>query len=318
MSDPISIRVIDSHTGGEPTRVVIDGAPICPTPGALAARDFLAAEADWLRRALILEPRGFEAVVGAYLCEPADSDCVTGVVFFNNVACLNSCLHGTIGLVRTLEHLGRISPGVHKIETPVGVIEATLSPDGTVTVSNVPCYRLVADQQVEVPNYGTITGEIAWGGNWFFLIQDQGPPVRFDHLDELTAFTSAVSQALQDQGITGENNELIDHIESFGPPAPGLEADSQNFVLCPGKAYDRSPCGTGTSAKLACLAASGKLAEGDTWRQASIIGTYFSGQFTRLPDSQKVTPVITGSAHVTGESTFILDPRDPFQFGINP
>ena len=246
MSDPISIRVIDSHTGGEPTRVVIDGAPICPTPGALAARDFLAAEADWLRRALILEPRGFEAIVGAYLCEPTDSDCVTGVVFFNNVACLNSCLHGTIGLVKTLEHLGRITPGVHKIETPVGVIEATLSPNGTVTVSNVPCYRLVADQQVEVPNYGPITGEIAWGGNWFFLIQDQGPPVRFDHLDELTAFTPAV------------------------------------------------------------------------WRQASIIGTCFSGQFTRLPDSQKVTPVITGSAHVTGESTFILDPRDPFQFGINP
>lgn len=318
MSDSISIQVIDSHTGGEPTRVVVDGAPVCPTPGAAAARDFLATEADWLRRALILEPRGFEAIVGAYLCEPADPDCVTGVVFFNNVACLNSCLHGTIGLVKTLEHLGRITAGVHKIETPVGVIEATLSPDGTVTVANVPCYRFVENQSVDVPKYGTITGDIAWGGNWFFLIQDQGPPVRFDHLDELTNFTSAVSQALQDQNITGENNELIDHIESFGPPASGLEADSQNFVLCPGKAYDRSPCGTGTSAKLACLAASGKLTEGDTWQQASIIGTTFTGHYTRLPDSEKVTPFITGSAHVTGESTFILDPRDPFQFGINP
>jgi proline racemase len=317
MSASISIRVIDSHTGGEPTRVVIDGAPVCPAPGALAAREFLSTEADWLRRALILEPRGFEAIVGAYLCQPADSSCVTGVVFFNNVACLNSCLHGTIGLVKTLEHLGRITPGIHRIETPIGIIEATLSPDGTVTVANVPCYRFVENQSVDVPNYGTITGDIAWGGNWFFLIQDQGPPVRFDLLDELTAFTSAVSQALQDQKITGENNELIDHIESFGPPAPGLDADSQNFVLCPGKAYDRSPCGTGTSAKLACLAASGKLAEGEEWRQASIIGTTFSGKYTRL-DGKKITPIITGSAHITGDATFILDPSDPFQFGINP
>jgi len=316
VSNPISIRVIDSHTGGEPTRVVIDGAPACQNPGAKAAREFLTTETDWLRRALILEPRGFEAIVGAFLCEPADPDCVTGVVFFNNVACLNSCLHGTIGLVKTLEHLGRIIPGTHKIETPVGVIEATLSTDGAVTVSNVPSYRFVAGQKVEVPNYGTISGDIAWGGNWFFLIQDQGPPVRFDQLEALTAFTSAVSQALQDQHITGENNELIDHVETFGPPL--VDADSQNFVLCPGKAYDRSPCGTGTSAKLACLAASGKLAEGETWRQAGIIGTTFLGRYARLPDSRKITPIITGSAHITGEATLILDSRDPFQFGINP
>ena len=318
MSDSISIRVIDSHTGGEPTRVVINGAPVCPTPGAKAARDFLSTEADWLRRALILEPRGFEAIVGAYLCEPADQSCVTGVVFFNNVSCLNSCLHGTIGLVKTLEHLGKIEPGDHCIETPVGVITATLSPDGTVTVANVPSYRFAENQPVDVPGYGTITGDIAWGGNWFFLIENQGPPVRFDHLDELTAFTSAVSQALQDQQITGADGGLIDHIESFNPPAHGIEADSQNFVLCPGKAYDRSPCGTGTSAKLACLAASGKLAEGDTWHQASIIGTIFTGRYTKVPDSEKITPIITGSAHITGEATFILNPNDPFQFGVNP
>jgi 4-hydroxyproline epimerase len=317
MSQSISIRVIDSHTGGEPTRVVIDGAPTCPTPGALAARDFLSSEADWLRRALILEPRGFEAIVGASLCEPADPSCVTGVVFFNNVSYLNGCLHGTIGLVTTLAHLGRIKPGDHRIETPSGIVTATLSPDGTVTVASVPSYRFAHAQAVEVPGYGTITGDIAWSSNWFFLIQDQGPPVRFEHLDELTDFTSKVSQALQDQNITGENDELIDHIETFGPPAPGLDADSQNFVLCPGKAYDRSPCGTGTSAKLACLAASGKLAEGNTWTQASIIGTTFTGRYTRLPDSEKITPIITGNAYVTGETTFILNPLDPFQHGIH-
>ncbi|YCM43641.1 proline racemase family protein [Verrucomicrobiaceae bacterium 227] len=317
MSDQAKrIQVIDSHTGGEPTRVVIAGAPAPPAPGALAAREFLANEIDWLRSALINEPRGFEAMVGAYLCEPTDSTCVTGVVFFNNVACLNSCLHGTIGLVQTLAHLGRISHGVHRIETPVGIITATLTDSGLITVKNVPSYRHAADCPVEVPGYGTVTGDISWGGNWFFLISDQGPDVRFENIEELTAFTWAVRQALEAQNITGANNGHIDHIEVFASPAEGIDADSQNFVLCPGKAYDRSPCGTGTSAKLACLAASGKLAEGEIWRQGSIIGTVFEGSYESLPQEGQITPIVTGSAHITGEATLILHPLDPFQFGI--
>ncbi len=310
------IRVIDSHTGGEPTRVVIDGAPTSPEKGALAARDFLTTEHDWLRRALILEPRGFEAIVGAYLCEPADSTCVIGAVFFNNVSYLNGCLHATIGVVQTLVHLGKISPGDHRIETPSGIVTATLADDGTVTVKNIPSYRFRENQVVEVPGYGPITGDIAWGGNWFFLIQDQGPEVRFSEIEELTRFTSAVMEALEDQKIRGAYGGEIDHIESFGPPQEGVEADSQNFVLCPGKAYDRSPCGTGTSAKLACLAASGTLAEGETWRQASIIGTIFEGSFINLPEGKKITPVIQGKAYIIAESTLLLDPSDPFQFGI--
>ena len=312
----MKIQVIDSHTGGEPTRVVIGGAPVPPAPGALAARDFLAAEADWLRSALINEPRGFEAMVGGYLCEPLDPSCVTGVVFFNNVSYLNGCLHGSIGVVKTLAYLGKITPGDHRIETPVGVITATLSDTGFVTVQNVPSYRYAADIAVEVPGYGTITGDIAWGGNWFFLISDQGPAVRFAEIEALTAFTWAVRQALEDQGITGADGGHIDHIEVFSDPAEGIDADSQNFVLCPGKAYDRSPCGTGTSAKLACLAASGKLAEGEIWKQASIIGTHFEGSFKRLPEGDQITPIVTGSAFVTSEATLILDPLDPFQYGI--
>jgi 4-hydroxyproline epimerase len=310
------IKVIDSHTGGEPTRVVIGGAPVPPAPGALAAREFLSTEIDWLRSALINEPRGFEAMVGAYLCEPTDATCVTGVVFFNNVSTLNSCLHGTIGLVQTLAYLGKIGTGDHRIETPVGIIAATLAENGLITVKNVPSYRHAPEVPVAVPGYGTVTGDISWGGNWFFLISDQGPEVRYQNIEELTAFTWAVRQALEDQNITGADKGHIDHIEVFGPPTGGLEADSQNFVLCPGQAYDRSPCGTGTSAKLACLAASGKLAEGEIWRQGSIIGTVFEGSFESLPESGKITPIVTGSAHITGEATLILHPLDPFQFGI--
>jgi len=318
MSDQVKrIQVIDSHTGGEPTRVVIGGAPTPPVPGALAACEFLANEADWLRSALINEPRGFEAVVGAYLCQPADPTCITGVVFFNNVSCLNSCLHGTIGLVQTLAHLDRITAGDHRIETPVGVITATLSEAGLITVKNVPSYRYAADCPVEVPGYGTVTGDISWGGNWFFLISDQGPEVRFANIEELTAFTWAVRKALEEQNITGADKGEIDHIEVFGPPVDGIDADSQNFVLCPGKAYDRSPCGTGTSAKLACLAASGKLAEGEIWRQASIIGTILEGSFESLPEPGTIIPIVTGTAHITGEATLILHPLDPFQFGIS-
>jgi 4-hydroxyproline epimerase len=317
MSDQTKrIQVIDSHTGGEPTRVVIGGAPVPPARGALAAREFLSTEIDWLRSALINEPRGFEAMVGAYLCEPVDTTCVTGVVFFNNVSTLNSCLHGTIGLVQTLAHLGKITSGDHRIETPVGIITATLDDNGLITVKNVPSYRYAADTPVDVPGYGTVTGDISWGGNWFFLISDQGPEVRFANIEELTAFTWAVRQALEEQNITGSDNGHIDHIEVFGPPADGLDADSQNFVLCPGKAYDRSPCGTGTSAKLACLAASAKLAEGEIWRQGSIIGTVFEGSFESLPETGQITPIVTGSAHITGEATLILHPLDPFQFGI--
>ncbi|MEK1942181.1 MAG: 4-hydroxyproline epimerase, partial [Pseudomonas sp.] len=244
------IQIIDSHTGGEPTRLVIDGFPDLGTGSMAERRALLAEHFDAYRAATVLEPRGSDVLVGALLCPPVDPTACAGVIFFNNSGYLGMCGHGTIGLVISLAHMGRIGPGTHRIETPVGTVEATLHEDHSVSVRNVPAYRYRAAVSVEVPGYGAVTGDIAWGGNWFFLVSQHGQRIDGSNLDALTAYTVAVSAALQAQGIYGRDGGVIDHIELF---ADDPQADSRNFVLCPGKAYDRSPCGTGTSAKLACL-----------------------------------------------------------------
>jgi 4-hydroxyproline epimerase len=310
-----ALRVIDSHTEGQPTRVVLSGAPDLGT-GPLSARAaVLRHDHSDFRGAVCNEPRGHAAMVGALLCEPHEPGCVCGVIFFNNVSTLPMCIHGTIGLVVSLAYLGKISPGSHRIDTPAGLITACLNDDGSVSVTNVPSFRHAAGVLVDVPGFGQIRGDVAWGGNMCFLIEGQGPPVDFQHVEELTAFAWAVRQALKQQGITGPNEVEIDHIECFGPPTDPAVADSRNFVLCPGKAYDRSPCGTGTSAKLACLYASGKLQPGQLWRQASILNTVFSGSVEPLADG-RVLPSITGRAWITGESTYHIDATDPFRHGI--
>lgn len=309
------IHVIDSHTQGEPTRVVVSGGPDLGS-GPLAGRARrLRLEHDWLRGAVCNEPRGHDAMVGALLCEADEPDCVCGVIFFNNVCNIGMCIHGTIGLTVTLAHLGKIGVGTHRIDTPVGVVVSTLREDGSVEVTNVPSYRTAADVAVDVPGWGTVRGDIAWGGNWFFLIDGQGPEVAFSNLAALTDFTWAVRRELAAQGITGEGGMEIDHIESFGPPGDPELADSRNFVLCPGKAYDRSPCGTGVSGKLACLHADGKLAPGKIWRQAGILDTVFHGSLAPLPDG-RILPRVSGRAWVNGEATYFFDPADPFRYGI--
>lgn len=307
------IRVIDSHTGGEPTRVVVAGGPELGS-GTLAERvtEFRSRH-DATRSAIVNEPRGSDTVVGALLCEPTDPACAAGVIFFNNVGYLNMCGHGTIGLLATLAHLGRVGPGVHKIETPVGVVSARLHESGEVTVRNVPSYRTEAKLSIDVDGVGRVTGDVAWGGNWFFLVNDHGQELSLANLDALTDVTWRIRQALTRQGITGRNGGEIDHIELFGPPTVA-GAHSKNFVLCPGKAYDRSPCGTGTSAKLACLYADGKLGEAEVWRQESIIGSVFEGS-VEVVDGV-IFPSITGTAFVNAEATLILDDRDPFSMGI--
>lgn len=267
---------------------------------------------DHLRTGIVCEPRGHSAIVGALLCEPVDASAAAGVIFFNNVGYLGMCGHGTIGLIKTLEHMGRISAGKHKIETPAGTVEAELNADGTVTITNVPSYRFAKDVSVEIDGFGTVTGDIAYGGNWFFLIGESPVEIKFVNLTSLTSLTSAVRQALVKNNITGENGAEIDHIELF---ASSPTADSRNFVLCPGLEYDRSPCGTGTSAKLACLFADGKLKEGDVWRQESVTGSVFEGR-VRV-DGGQIVPVITGSAHVTAEIELIFDESDPLRWGIN-
>lgn len=314
MANESQIEVIDSHTAGEPTRVVINGGPTPPDQGALAARDFLKEEADWLRRMTIHEPRGFDAMVGAFLCEPSDDSCVSGVVFFNNDGYLGGCIHGTIGVVTTLAYQGKISTGCHSLETPVGVITIELHQDGRVTVTNVPSYRLQKAVAISVPDYGLVEGDIAWGGNWFFLIHGSGPTVAQKNIEALTNFTWAVRQALDASMVRGHDGALVDHIEVYGQPEKGVQADSQNFVLCPGKAYDRSPCGTGFSAKLACLAADHELAEGTHWVQAGILGTSFEGHFQHSVDGN-IIPTITGKAFITAKTHLLSFPDDPYRFG---
>ncbi len=305
------ISAIDSHTGGEPTRVVVDGFPSLGT-GPLAARlDIFRRDHDHLRSAIVREPRGHDAVVGALLCEPADTTSAAGVIFFNNVGYLGMCGHGTIGLVKTLEHMGRISAGLHTIETPAGNVTAALNGDGSVTITNVSSYRTRKDVTVEVEGHGPVIGDVAYGGNWFFLVSDHGKAIEPANLQELTAFSVAIRRALNENRITGEDGAEIDHIELFSHTPT---ADSRNFVLCPGIEYDRSPCGTGTSAKLACLYADGKLKPGETWRQESIIGSVFEGSIDVV--NGKIIPSITGTAFVTAEIDLIFDPNDPFRFGI--
>lgn len=310
---PSSIQVVDSHTAGEPTRVVIAGGPALGHDALPDRLRRFAKEHDDFRSAVVNEPRGSDVLVGALLCEPVEKTSAAGVIFFNNVGYLGMCGHGTIGVVATLAHLGRIAPGEHRIETPVGTVRALLHANGSVTVENVASYRHKAAVKVDVPGFGAVAGDIAWGGNWFFLIEHSPFPIDLENAERLTEFSWAVRNALRIKGVTGANGAEVDHIEISHPAqAPGI--DSKNFVLCPGKAYDRSPCGTGTSAKLACLAADGKLAPGQLWRQAGILGTVFEGSY-ELREG-KLIPSITGTAFITAESRLILSPSDPFSAGI--
>jgi 4-hydroxyproline epimerase len=305
------VSIIDSHTGGEPTRIVINGVPELGDGSVSEQLKVLREQYDHFRSAVVNEPRGSDVIVGACLVQPADPSCITGVIFFNNVGYLGMCGHGTIGLIATLAHLGRIAPGDHRIETSVGIVTATLHANGEVSVANVPSWRAKKDATVDVPGIGPITGDVAWGGNWFFLTGRNGHDLCLTKVEQLTDYSWRVRQAVNSQAFPE-----VDHVELFGPPTvPG--AHSRNFVQCPGKAYDRSPCGTGTSAKLACLAADDKLAENAPWVQESILGSTFTGRYRWLDRAAgKIVPIITGSAFVNAESTLLLDERDPFCWGI--
>ena len=309
------IKVIDSHTGGEPTRIIVDGGPDLGTGPLDERRAVFREKFDEVRSAVVNEPRGSDVLVGGLLCQPAAHDCAAGIIFFNNTGFIGMCGHGTIGLMVTLKHLGRINTGQHRIDTPVGVVTAQLGDAGEVVLQNVPSYRLHKDVSVDVPEYGTVVGDVAWGGNWFFLVKDSPETLTVGNTSHLSRVTLQIRNALDDQGITGSNGAWIDHVELFGP-AVDPNIHSRNFVLCPGGAYDRSPCGTGTSAKLACLAADGKLAEGEVWLQESIVGSVFSASYQNAEPAGHIIPTIVGSAHVCGEATLILDPTDPFCMGI--
>jgi 4-hydroxyproline epimerase len=310
---PAPLRIIDSHTAGEPTRIIVDGLPFSTQGGPTQARETLRAEYDWLRTALVTEPRGAPWMVGAALLPPTQPGAVAGVVFFNNAGYLGMCGHGLIGLVATLAYLGRLTPGRHLFETPVGDVVARLEPSGEASLENVPSYRLHRDAQVVLADGRTFVGDVAWGGNWFFLTKSDAP-LEWARVAELTHLTQAIRDALPAAGVCGADGAEIDHIELVGPPSEPGRADARNFVLCPGGEYDRSPCGTGTSAKVACLAADGKLAPGQTWRQESITGGVFTASYR--PDGDRIVPTISGRAFVNGDWTLVIDPADPLKFGV--
>ncbi len=306
----IRIPVIDSHTEGEPTRVVISGGPDLGGGTVKQQLEVFRAQYDSFRSTVVCEPRGSDVLVGALLCPASDASCATGVIFFNNVGYLAMCGHGTIGLVMTLAHLGRIVPGTVRIDTPVGVVEATWHGASAVSVENVPSYRKAANVEVDVPGLGKVIGDVAWGGNWFFLVKERSEVLSLTVVEPLTDIAWRIRKAVNAQGFPE-----VDHVELFGPPSAG--GDSRNFVLCPGKAYDRSPCGTGTSAKIACLAADGLLTEGEPWVQESVIGSKFSGSFRWIDRAAgTVLPTINGTAYITAETTLLIDAKDPFSHGI--
>jgi 4-hydroxyproline epimerase len=310
---PETVRVIDSHTEGEPTRVVLDGWPAPAGADMRARRDDVRRRFDHLRRAVIAEPRGHAALVGALLTEPVTSGAAAGVIFFNNVGYLGMCGHGAIGVVRTLQHIGWLGPGTVALDTPAGTVEAVLGDDGAVTIRNVASYCHARDVTVRVPGVGDVTGDVAWGGNWFFIAHVPGLALELTNLDALLHATRAIMRALRDAGIVGADGAVIDHVELTAPPvAPGTHA--RNFVLCPGGEYDRSPCGTGTSAKLAVLHARGLLEPGTVWRQESVAGGVFDAWLETTPDG--LVPYIRGHAHITGESVLRFDTGDPLRGGL--
>ncbi len=310
---PHSVKVIDSHTGGEPTRVVIEGGPELGDGSLAELRMRFRDQFDDFRAAVVLEPRGSDVLVGGLLVEPHEPGCVAGVIFFNNVDVLNMCGHGTLGLVETLAYLGLIVKGRYLLDTPVGIVGFEYHGKGLVSFDNVPSFRHAKDVVVEVEGHGPVTGDVAWGGNWFFLVEEHGFEISARNISSLVDFTLRIRAALERDKVRGAKGGLIDHVELFGP-TENPETDSRNFVLCPGGAYDRSPCGTGTSAKLACLVAEGKLALGEPWRQESVIGSVFEG-VARM-EGEDLVPTIRGSAHIIGESTLFFDKVDPFRFGI--
>ncbi|ADW71022.1 proline racemase family protein [Granulicella tundricola] len=317
MSMNTAVLVVDSHTEGEPTRVVVSGGPDLGQGSLMERVERFRRDFDGFRSGVVCEPRGSEVVVGALLVEPLSEDASAAVLFFNDVGYLGMCGHGTIGVIKTLAYLGRIKPGQHKIETSVGDVSACLHEDGSVTVSNVPSYRLQASVPVDVPGLGRFVGDIAWGGNWFFLIGEHPFEILPSNRAELVAASTAIRNALHASGIKGvpgEHSDYIDHIEFFSEPVDPANS-SRSFVLCPGTAFDRSPCGTGTSAKMACLYADGKLVPGQTWRQESILGTVFEGT-VEPGEGEMVLPSIRGRAWITGESKLIFAGDDPFSKGI--
>lgn len=271
---------------------------------------------DCYRRAIVCEPRGSDVLVGALLTEPVTEGSLAGVIFFNNIGMLGMCGHGMIGVAATLRYQQNIEMGTYQLDTPVGPVQFTWLEGGQVRLQNVPSYRYAADVALRLAGDRVVHGDIAWGGNWFYICEDHGLQLELSNAPQLRQLCDEIRQQLFRDGLTGEGGLAIDHIELSGPPSDVRRADSKNFVLCPGGAYDRSPCGTGTSAKVACLAARGELAAGQVYRQEGIVGGVFHASYRAL-DNHRIQPTIEGLAHIIAAGELLLDPQDPFRMGID-
>jgi 4-hydroxyproline epimerase len=310
---PDSIDIVDSHTGGEPTRVVLSGWPE-PLGKTMEERArYVVEHQDHLRRGVVCEPRGHDAMVGALITAPIRKEALAGVIFFNDVGVLGMCGHALIGTVETLRFLGRIQGDSVELDTPAGAVSAIIDSDQQIVIQNVPSRLHQEHVEIEVPGIGSVIGDIAYGGNWFFLVNSPSFNLELRELDALMQSSKAIRKALLDQGLTGTDDAVIDHIEFFGPPKDPT-ADSRNFVLCPGNAYDRAPCGTGTSAKIATLHAKGQIETDQVWRQESITGSIYEASL-RLIDGQ-LFPFIRSRAHITSKSSLLFKEADPLRGGL--
>ncbi|WP_039017381.1 proline racemase family protein [Halocynthiibacter namhaensis] len=308
------MHVIDSHTGGMPTRVILDGGPNLGLGSLDIRAQTLADHHQDFYKSVMLEPRGQAGMVGALLVEPTNADCVTGVIYFDAEAVLGMCGHGTIGLAVTLLHMGRISTGTHKIETPAGIVTVDVHDANTVSVTNIESHQIHANVTVDVPDHGTVSGDVAYGGNWFYIIDPSPLAVTTANIPALADLAIATRDACNARSIGGPNGEAIDHVILRGPD-PETGAHSRNFVLCPDDEYDRSPCGTGSSAYLACLAASNRLNPGHEIILESVIGSAYQASY-QPGQNGGVIPTLKGQAWIMAESTLIFDATDPFRKGI--
>jgi 4-hydroxyproline epimerase len=314
---PTQLRVLDSHTIGEPTRLVIDewcAASLDLGTGSVRQRrDVFRERYDHLRRAIVADPRGVEAMVGVVLVPPTDPSCDLGAIYFNRVGYLDMCGHATIGLAVSLGHLGRISPGPFRLETPAGVVGVQWHGGTSVSFQCVSPRRIHRGLVVRCADGTTVSGDVATSGLWFFICRDHGLSIDTEAISQLRDKAWAIRRSLAAAGVTGDTGEVIDHIVLMGPPQDPAN-HARNFVLCPDGAFDRSPCGTATSALVGCLHDDDLLAEGALWRQESILGGVYEASINR--SGGVLMPTVRGQAWITAESTLHFAADDPYRTGL--
>jgi 4-hydroxyproline epimerase len=314
---PPRLRVIDSHTIGEPTRVVIDESLVAGLDLGMGSvrerRDRFRDRYDHVRSALVGDPRGTNAMVGVILVPPADPSCRFGAFCVNRVGYLDMCGHATIGLAVTLGSQRIIEPGSFRLETPAGVVGVMWHGGGAASFECVPPRRIAKGLALACDDGSRVTGDVATSGLWFFICRDHGLAVEPAAIPALTERAWSIRRALEARGITGDGGEVIDHVVLLGPPhEPGN--DGRAFVLCPDGAFDRSPCGTGTSALVGCLLDDGILAEGRTWRQESVLGGVYEARIRR--EQGVAVPTVRGRAWLTAETTLHFAADDPYRIGL--